>query len=187
MRVLVAVLLVGCSRGPGPSESEFGDVFFWQIAEHTEPAWGDCTDDPEFRAVSSSYDDIDGTYLFYQVAQDGSTASDMDCTTTSTDSCTEGDPPLVMTVDGSHLSGEGRLADEPLAGADCHLLSTLVQSLEDRGEQLAFSFVTRYDLEGPDCASVASAFVASSGNGFGVDGCTLRVEGTADFRKSEPL
>lgn len=183
--IMVLGLLAACrGREAGPSPDERGEVFYWWIESHQEPVWGECSDDPDLRATSDAYDNIDGSYIFYQVADDGATASAMSCETTAASSCVPRDPPLVMTVDGHHLVGEGLISETPYDNADCTQVAWLGQDLTDEGGTLAFTFTTRFDLDGPDCQMVEDQLAGTSSNGYGVDGCTLTVEGTAVYEDS---
>lgn len=183
--VALALTAAGCgAREAGPSAGERGEVFYWWIESHTAPVWGDCTDDPDLRATSAAYDDIDGTYVFYRVSDDGATAEAMDCETTAASTCDPRDPPLVMTVDGHHLVGEGLISETEFTGADCTQMAWLGQDLTDQGDALAFTFTTRFELDGPDCVAVDDQLAAASSNGMGVDGCTLAVEGVAVYEAS---
>lgn len=180
--VLGALWLLGCGRDPGPSSDEHGLVFYWEVTDSELVLGQQCSDSEGFPDALGLVPFEAGTYLVYQVSDDGTQAVDQLCETTESSTCVDGG--VVFDVDGSELIYDPDGDRTPIQGGGvCQLDVDERWVLVDEGSTLSFSTDILFTLAGPagDCDPVQEAFEDEAPNGLGLDGCLATISGNADF------
>lgn len=185
--VLACMLLTACGpREAGVTETDHGAIFYWEITA-AEAAYGDeCTDDEEFREGSAPQFE-ENSFIIYRVSDDGQTATSQDCSTTDAASCTEDVDAQVYAIDGTELLYDPGPEVEDIEGSDCDLQNDQRWLLTDSGEtmtaeiELLFNHVGDVNL----CAAIEEQLESESGNGQGLDGCTITLNVDAEFHSAQ--
>ena len=172
------VLLAGCGeRQPGPSESEYGAIFYWRVTA-SDAFLTDCTDNPSF------VDDLDLTpvpvdsYLMYRVDSSGGTAMGQSCDTTDPATCSDND--RVWEIAGSTLTYDPPAETVDL-DTDCNQTNDELWMISDDGTTGQLEVTLAFGLSGntDTCAAIDDEISNGGTNEFGIDGCTLTL--TADL------
>lgn len=170
--------LVSACGGPRKAGAVPGETYFWKVVGSTVE-FGQCTDDPEFRKDIQPIAFEDNSYLMYQVAKDGRTASTVSCTRLDAASCTPAMNPLTFDVAGSELSMS--IEDKnPFGTAGCQLQDAQSWILTDKGNSLDLAVSHALSLvdNQTECEKLDQNVKSNSPNMLGVQGCvvTFKVE-----------
>ncbi len=178
--ILVSLCCLAClgPRKPGPLEREYGDVIFWEVTS-IETSQESCTNAADLEAATTPPPLRENTFFMYEVSDDGSTATTMDCTENRASSCTE--------VQDQDFSVEGhRLVwtAEPqniTSGTSCGVLLGQAWVFQDGGEEATIDVLMAFEFDGePAACEVLDDDIANSGtNGDGLMNCEVLL--TADM------
>lgn len=183
------MLALGLACGAGTASD---GAFFWRV-DRSAVQWGpDCSDDPQLRASVRPF--TSNQFFAYQVAPDGRTAVDLECTTNRLSACQRAND-SVYSVGGSELSRTSQL-QRVYAGTSCMEQSTLTVTFDstDGGQLRGDVAVTIALLPAPDggqrlpdggglgfdgglasCRDIDEVFRLFSQNDAGLQGCVYMV------------
>jgi hypothetical protein len=181
---LAMALACGPRKNAGPHENEFGSVLFWLVAS-TEVETGACTDAADWSEFLLPIIDFpDGTYLMYEVADDGLTADSQTCEQTRAETCAPDG--MVFDIQGHTLTSVlGPDLIDSVGDCDISLVSDLV--FVDGGETGELDMTMRFLFEGDDgdCELADLAIVAQGDNGLGLLDCEVVVSASMEFDRAD--
>jgi hypothetical protein len=176
LAVLSLFVLAACPK------TEERDAFFWHITS-ANVEFGQCTDEAWFRDVFAAPDAGTNTYLIYEVAKDGKTASTLDCTRVSIDYCTTPADPIVWQVEGNELT-RGLTFNSVIPDAGCSIQENVTDTITVNDKTMSDATVDVISLVEDTagsgaCTELDTQVKGHSTNGFGLEGCvvTLTVQG----------
>lgn len=171
-------VLAACGGGPRKPGAEPGKTYFWRVVSSTVE-FGTCTDDPDFRDGVKAIPFEENSYLMYQVAKDGRTATTVSCTRLDASSCSPAENPITFDVAATELSWSSE-TKQPFGMGGCQLQDAQSWILTDRGPSLELAVTHALSLvdKPTDCDALEQQIKNTSPNGLGVQGCvvTFRVE-----------
>jgi hypothetical protein len=178
------LLGVGCgSREAGPSESEEGYVFIWELTTATGTVTS-CAAELELG------DGLDegwvGLYLAYRVEEGLETATGMVCETFDASSCVEDPAPVTYTIDGHRLSLNIAAPFDSYGG--CEVGVEAETYVIDEGESGIWGVDIEYVLTGDsaDCDTLDAAIADEDPDGHGLADCLATVGGELLLRDDDP-
>lgn len=177
---LVLLVFAACdgTRKPGPHA---GERVLWTV-DSLEKTFTSCTDDADFRSSLEAVKLEPGSYIAYEVDDDGKTARTLKCTQLDESFCVDDtENPLVFSTVNDHLIFTQSVT-RPIEYTDgstsaCELNLTANWDLHDKGELLTATLTFLYGLSGSpeECPAIEAQTEAASGNGEGVDGCSVDI------------
>lgn len=179
LRLFAVLSLFALAACPKTEERK---VFFWHITS-ADVEFGSCTDESWFRDVFAAPDAGTNTYLIYEIAKDGKTASTLDCTRVSVDYCEKPANPVVWDVEGNELT-RGLSFNSTIPDSGCSIQETITDTITDNGKTMTDATVDVISLVedaagSGACTQLDTEVKGHSTNGFGLEGCvvTLTVQG----------
>lgn len=158
-------------------------AFFWRITS-ANVEFGACTDEAWFRDAFAAPDAGDNTYLIYQLAKDGKTATDLECTRVDIDTCKVPANPIVWDVNGKELTRSVTF-NSSIPDAGCSIQENLTDTITDKGKTMSNSVVdiiSLVDETAGACADLDARVKDHSTNGFGLEGCVVTLQLTGELK-----
>jgi hypothetical protein len=184
----LGALLVGCApREPGPHESEFGEVTYWQVIG-SALKWGHlCTDEAGGIDQVEAPTFEDNSYLMYRLSEDGTEAVAQTCDTLSASTCSDSETDIVFSVEGNALVWDPEPELTDLEASDCDLQVDEKWTITDDGESGEMVAALVFSLVGNEaqCAQLQADAAAEAPNGQGLEGCTMNIELDLAFGRSD--
>jgi hypothetical protein len=183
-----AVFLSGLAclgpRDPGPLEEEWGEVLFWEVTA-LDSSVSSCTDAASFADALTLPPLEEHTFFVVRVADDGKTATAMDCTETRAESCTAIDG-FVFEIDG-HTLEYVQPPEEIDGGGGCDVSVAPVWTMVDDGDIGALQVAISFPFEGEDsaCGALDDGIAAQGTNGEGLMDCQLTLDAELAFSNAD--
>lgn len=182
----------GGERDPGPSDDEFGQIFFWRVVGSEVDFGDECTDDEGFRDEIEPIEFEKNSFLVYKVDDDGKTATDQDCSRVDGSTCDDSDLDIEYDIDDHTLTYDQEAQRDTLTSWACDLEVDGFWTLTDKGETMDFVVdlsVLLVDQEGANdtnnCEAAEADIKAQSENGKGFDGCVITHTIDLEFETTE--
>lgn len=181
--IAIGIIAVSCGAPSGRRPGfDPGDVLFWRISS-ADTTRDRCGDAPQLDSVLVTPSVMPGTHLVVEVSDDAATAQWLRCATREVATC-ERDPADPVFAVASDTITFQRTTKIPVEnGEGCVLQVVEDWRLVDRGLSLDGSIVRTHSLVDSEvgCSVVNLDFMASSTNGYGLDGCALTTAVQADL------
>jgi len=177
---LAAVTLLAC--GPRKPIPEADVVYFWHVKTSTVE-FGECSDDADFRAGIAPIDFTDNSYIVYKVSKDAHTATQQDCQSLASSTCTDAVDPITFDIAGSELTFTREFKD-PIGSTGCNLKQNETWTFTDQATTFSLDISNVLTLVDATtaCDNVEANLKQKSPNMLGVTGCVITWKLTGDLR-----
>ena len=185
---LAGSLMLACGpREPGPSETEYGKVFYWKVTGSDLLFGEECTDSDTFRDDLDKPAFEDNSFILYRVSDDGQQAIAQSCETTMASTCDDSDTEIVFDISGNELIYDPPQEVRDIEGTTCDLGADELWTLTDQGETLSAAIDIQFNHVGEAavCDPIEAALRADSDNGQGIDGCVLTITVDTEFHSAQ--
>ena len=178
---MLTLILLSCTREPGPHPGEEGEIAFWEVLDPGEYENTACSSNYVEALGSADEVVVDGSWVMYRVLDGLEQAMSTDCTHLDADSCKDVDE-LVWDIDGHVIRRIEPLA--VTADSDCTLVADAVYEVHDEGETGTALTDIQWRLEG-DCDAYEAEVSAEAENGYGMAACHTYLESSLGFLRSD--